>query len=196
MQLVQDFPLPVLSQLIICLPGIEFQLFTRVRLCLEENKSACGPYLEGHTVEELAELAQPWLIALVVVVTLLGLVAVLIAIKCVCTARRQGAGKAGGMRGTKMLGRHATMEGYKSSQVFAIAGENQHGIASSYDMNQQAEHGSSNSHTDSANSQVGESENNLLINWTLSLSETVVGFLQIDILSFSGTIVGLPEKLQ
>ena len=168
----------------------------RVRLCLEENKSACGPYLEGHTVEELAELAQPWLIALVVVVTLLGLVAVLIAIKCVCTARRQGAGKAGGMRGTKMLGRHATMEGYKSSQVFAIAGENQHGIASSYDMNQQAEHGSSNSHTDSANSQVGESENNLLINWTLSLSETVVGFLQIDILSFSGTIVGLPEKLQ
>jgi len=57
------------------------------------------------------------------------------------------------MRGTKMLGRHATMEGYKSSQVFAIAGENQHGIASSYDMNQQAEHGSSNSHTDSANSQ-------------------------------------------
>ena len=126
----------------------------RVRLCLEENKSACGPYLEGHTVEELTELAQPWLIALVVVVTLLGLVAILIAIKCVCTARRQGPGKTGGIRGTKMLGRHAaTMESYKSSQVFAIAGENQHGIG--YDMNQQVEHGSSNSHTDSANSQVG-----------------------------------------
>ena len=56
------------------------------------------------------------------------------------------------------------MESYKSSQVFAIAGENQHGISSGYDINQQVEHGSSNSHTDSANSQVvvGEIGANLI----------------------------------
>jgi echinoid protein len=129
----------------------------RARLCLEENSSACGPYLEGRTVTELVELAQPWLIALVVVVTLLGLVAVLIAIKCVCATRRKGPGKAP-VRGTKMLGRHPGMEGYKSSDVFAIAGEHQHGnLPSSYDLGQQVEHGSSNSHTDSANSQVRSS---------------------------------------
>ena len=66
-----------------------------------------------------------------------------------------------------MLGRHATMESYKSSQVFAIAGENQHGMASGYDMNQQVEHGSSNSHTDSANSQVGFKLGDV---WSSSLS--------------------------
>lgn len=41
---------------------------------------------QGIVVESL-DLGQPWLIALVVVVTLLGLVAVLIAIKCVCHSR-------------------------------------------------------------------------------------------------------------
>ena len=86
------------------------------------------------------------------------------------------------MRGTKMLGRHATMESYKSSQVFAIAGENQHGIASGYDMNQQVEHGSSNSHTDSANSQVG-----------FACSVT---FDRCQAVSLSGTTVGLPEELE
>ena len=132
----------------------------RARLCLEENSAACGPYIEGRTVKEL-DLAQPWLIALVVVVTLLGLIAVLIAIKCVCSTRRNGQGKVPG-RGTKMLGRHGSvphpgLESYKSAQVFAIAGENQHGgLPSTYDLQQQIEHGSngSNSHTDSANSQV------------------------------------------
>ena len=79
----------------------------RARLCLEENSSACGPYIEGRTVKEL-DLAQPWLIALVVVVTLLGLIAVLIAIKCVCSTRRNGPGKVPG-RGTKMLGRHGSV---------------------------------------------------------------------------------------
>ena len=108
-----------------------------------------------------AKEAQPWLIALVVVVTLLGLIAVLIAIKCVCSTRRNGQGKVPG-RGTKMLGRHGSvphpgLESYKSAQVFAIAGENQHGgLPSTYDLQQHIEHGSngSNSHTDSANSQV------------------------------------------
>ncbi len=38
-----------------------------------------------------AALGQPWLIALVVVVTLLGLVAILIAIKCVCHSREDNA---------------------------------------------------------------------------------------------------------
>ena len=107
------------------------------------------------------DLAQPWLIALVVVVTLLGLIVLLIAIKCVCSTRRNGPGKVPG-RGTKMLGRHGSvphpsLESYKTAQVFAIAGENQHGgLPSTYDLQQQIEHGSngSNSHTDSANSQV------------------------------------------
>ena len=61
-------------------------------------------------------MAQPWMIALVVVVTLLGLLAVLVAIKCVCSRGRGVQGK--GLRGGKMLGRHATaLEGYKTGQV-------------------------------------------------------------------------------
>ena len=60
----------------------------RVRLCLEENMGACGPYLEAKMVEELT-LGQSWLVALIVIVTLLGLVALLIAIKCVCQTRKK-----------------------------------------------------------------------------------------------------------
>ena len=62
----------------------------RARLCLTTNATACGPYVEGMVVDTL-DLGQPWLIALVVVVTLLGLVAVLIAIKCVCHSREDKA---------------------------------------------------------------------------------------------------------
>jgi len=128
----------------------------RVRLCLEDNLLACGPYLEGRVVDEL-DLAQPWLIALIVVVTLLGLVAVLIAIKCVCQTRKNPTkstpGRGAKILGPSSIGRHnPNIDTYKA-QMFAIAGENQHGTMTGYDINQQIEQGSSNSQTDSANSQ-------------------------------------------
>ena len=85
----------------------------RARLCLETNSSACGPYVVGVVVDVLDLGGQPWLVALIVVVTLLGLVALLVAVKCVCHSRRKkstagGAAKArnggtngaGGMIGT------------------------------------------------------------------------------------------------
>ena len=54
----------------------------RVRLCLEENMVACGPYLEARMVDQL-EVSGSWLVALIVIVTLLTLLALLIAIKCI-----------------------------------------------------------------------------------------------------------------
>jgi len=127
----------------------------RVRLCLEENLGACGPYLEARVVEEL-DLGQSWLVALIVILTLLGLVALLIAIKCVCQTRKKSAK-------TGVLGpRHpANIDSYKA-QMFAIAADNQHGShpghGPGYDLHHQIDkggHGGSgaNSHTDSANSQ-------------------------------------------
>jgi len=138
----------------------------RARLCLEDDMFACGPYLEGTMVQEL-DLGQPWLIALIVVVTLLGLVAVLIAVKCVCQTRKnRGGGKnvlakamsgRGGLGtkklpGTRHIQSHHEGGGAYKSKMFSIAAENQHGI-SNYDINQQIEQGSSNSQADSANSQ-------------------------------------------
>ena len=120
----------------------------RARLCLEDRRQACGPYLEGRVVEEL-RLARPWLIALIVVVTLLALVAVLIAIKCVCQTRKNGTKSLAG-RGPVGAGHHNTETDQYKARMFTIAGENQ--LASGYDLNQHSEQGSSKSQTDSANS--------------------------------------------
>ena len=53
----------------------------RARLCLERNSTACGPYVVGVMVDTL-DLAQPWLVALIVVVTQITLIGLLILIKC------------------------------------------------------------------------------------------------------------------
>ena len=124
----------------------------RVRLCLEEDMGACGPYLEAKMVEEL-ELGQSWLVALVVIVTLLGLVALLVAIKCVCQTRKKSQKNAAVLAGH----RHANnIDSYKA-QMFAIAADNQHpGPGPGYDLQSGLEPGGqsgANSHTDSANSQ-------------------------------------------
>ena len=124
----------------------------RVRLCLEENMGACGPYLEARMVEEL-DLGQSWLVALIVIVTLLGLVALLIAIKCVCQTRKKSQKKAAVLASH----RHANnIDSYKA-QMFAIAADNQHGgPGPGYDLQSGLEVGGqsgANSHTDSANSQ-------------------------------------------
>ena len=129
-------------------------LALRARLCLAEEPEACGPYITARVVDQL-ELGQSWLIALIVIVTLLGLIALLIAIKCVCQTRKNSVktGAPGG--GGKMAGRHnANIDSYKA-QMFAIAGENQHGLRlhSGFDLNSQIEQSSANSGTDSANSQ-------------------------------------------
>ena len=79
---------------------------------------ACGPYLEAKMVDQL-ELGQSWLVALIVVVTLLTLVALLIAVKCVCQTKKKA---------SNMGHRHQpNMDSYKA-QMFAIAADNQHGI--------------------------------------------------------------------
>ena len=119
----------------------------RVRLCLEDNMSACGPYLEARVVEQL-DLGQSWLVALIVIVTLLGLVAMLVAIKCVCQSHRRNSAKSG----TVLNPRHApNIDSYKT-QMFSIAADNQHGSHATAGLG--LEQGSaSNSHTDSANSQ-------------------------------------------
>ena len=93
----------------------------RVRLCLEEDMGACGPYLEAKMVEEL-DLGQSWLVALVVIVTLLGLVALLIAIKCVCQTRKKAQKNAAVLAGHRHA---ANIDSYKA-QMFAIAADNQH----------------------------------------------------------------------
>jgi hypothetical protein len=126
----------------------------RGRLCLDGSTTpACGPYIVAETVEEFHDdsgasgggVAQPWLVALIVVATLLGLVAILVAIKCVCrhggsrSATRPGGGGGsdrshnGGIKkkksGTTMLGPELILDpatAYKA-QIFAIAGDNQHG---------------------------------------------------------------------
>ena len=117
----------------------------RVRLCLEDNMSACGPYLEARVVEQL-ELGQSWLVALIVIVTLLGLVALLVAIKCVCQTRRNRAKSS-----AVLNSRHApTIDNYKT-QMFAIAADNQHGAHHHLGPSDQGS--ASTSHTDSANSQ-------------------------------------------
>ena len=125
----------------------------RARLCLQTNITACGPYVGG-VVVEILEAGQPWLVALIVVVTLLGLVAVLIAIKCVCHTRKSGIKT--GVRAPKILHPGAlqvhNLDLYKT-QMFTIAGENQHGTRQ-YDLSShQIEQASSNSQSDSANSQ-------------------------------------------
>ena len=125
----------------------------RARLCLQTNITACGPYVNAVVVDTL-EGGQPWLVALIVVVTLLGLVAVLIAIKCVCHTRKTGIKS--GVRAAKILHPGAlqphNLDQYKA-QMFTIAGENQHGTRQ-YDMSShQIEQASSNSQSDSANSQ-------------------------------------------
>ncbi len=138
----------------------------RGRLCLKDKPAdadgattttddACGPYIiadivdvykdDAAAVEGGAGAAQPWLVALIVVVTLLGLVAVLVAVKCVCHHGGGGANSAvksavgvgnNGHRGGKKKKRTgATMLGpelildpaaaYKA-QLCVIAGENQH----------------------------------------------------------------------
>ena len=133
-------------------------LVLRARLCLQEDPQACGPYITARVVDEL-ELGQSWLIALIVIVTLLGLIALLIAIKCVCQTRKNSTktGAPGG--GGKMPGRHNTnIDSYTTqykAQMFAIAGDNQHGVGlhSGFDLNSQIEQSSANSGTDSANSQ-------------------------------------------
>ena len=53
----------------------------RARLCLETNATACGPYVVGVMVDNL-EFNQPWLVALIVVVTLITLIGLLVVIKC------------------------------------------------------------------------------------------------------------------
>merc|ERR1719225_284040 len=113
---------------------------------------ACGPYLEAKMVEEL-DLGQSWLVALIVIVTLLGLVALLIAIKCVCQTRKKSQKKAAVLASH----RHANnIDSYKA-QMFAIAADNQHGgPGPGYDLQSGLEVGGqsgANSHTDSANSQ-------------------------------------------
>ena len=132
----------------------------RSRLCLVTNSTACGPFVVGMVVEEI-DVGQPWLIALIVVITLLGLVALLVAIKCVCYTRSKG-GQNGpkNVHVSKILHPHGVhnIDAYKA-QMFAIAaGDNQHGVgrkSSTFDINsQQIEQGSSNSQSESANSQV------------------------------------------
>ena len=126
----------------------------RARLCLQEDPLACGPYIQARVVDEL-ELGQSWLIALIVIVTLLGLIAVLTAIKCVCQTRKNTTKSGAPCGGGKMPTRHNTnIDSYKA-QMFAIAGDNQHGVGlhSGYDLNSQMEQSSANSGTDSANSQ-------------------------------------------
>ena len=126
----------------------------RSRLCLVTNSTACGPFVVGMVVESL-DVGQPWLIALIVVISLLGLVALLVAIKCVCYTRKSQNG-AKNVHVSKILHPH-NIDAYKA-QMFAItAGENQHGVrkSSTFDINsQQIEQGSSNSQSESANSQV------------------------------------------
>merc|ERR1719225_380828 len=111
---------------------------------------ACGPYLEAKMVEEL-DLGQSWLVALVVIVTLLGLVALLIAIKCVCQTRKKSQKNAAVLAGHRHA---ANIDSYKA-QMFAIAADNQH-PGPGYDLATGLEPGAqsgANSHTDSANSQ-------------------------------------------
>ena len=133
-------------------------LALRARLCLEEDPQACGPYITARVVDQL-ELGQSWLIALIVIVTLLGLIALLIAIKCVCQTRKNTAKSGAPGVGGSLAGRHTTnIDSYKA-QMFAIAGDNQHGLSgglrlhSGFDLNSQMEQSSANSGTDSANSQ-------------------------------------------
>ena len=127
----------------------------RVRLCLEENMVACGPYLEARMVDQL-EVSGSWLVALIVIVTLLTLLALLIAIKCICQTRRKSAAKTNNLNH-----RHATnMDSYKA-QMFAIAADNQHGAHHGAGFDHHDHHqthvvdkeSGANSHTDSANSQ-------------------------------------------
>ena len=61
-------------------------------------------------------LGQPWIIALIVVVTLLGLVALLVAVKCVCYTRNGG-----GMGGRGAAGRNGSKSGVGSGMyIFVI----------------------------------------------------------------------------
>ena len=116
----------------------------RVRLCLEADRAACGPYTEARVVAEL-ELGGEWLVAVVVVLTLLGLAALLVAVRCVCQARRN--------RDKAALPRpahSAALDSYKA-QMFAIAADHQHGTAAQ--LQDPGAGGSGASHTDSANSQ-------------------------------------------
>ena len=117
----------------------------RGRLCLDDSPmtAACGPYVLAEIVEVFIDesnasggVAQPWLVALIVVATLLGLVAILVAIKCVCQ-HGGGRGATQPARGAKkkttatILGPELILDpttAYKA-QIFAIAGDNQHGVS-------------------------------------------------------------------